>query len=67
MAGLRQQDRELIKQIDLVEEQHSKLCKEYAELMTDFDGLRFKRVQLKKQIDNLMGAIHDKEKKHGGK
>jgi len=61
MAGLRQQDRELVKQIDLVEEQHGKLVKEYGELMTAFDGLRFKRVQLQKQIDNLMGAIGEKQ------
>lgn len=67
MAGLRQQDRELVKQIDLVEEQHAQLCKEYAELKGAFEGLRFKRIQLQKQIDNLMGAIDDEEKKHGGK
>lgn len=61
MVGLRQQDREFVKQIDLVEEQHTQLCKEYGELKTAFEGLRFKRLQLQKQIDNLMGAIEEKQ------
>jgi hypothetical protein len=65
MVGLRQQDRKLVKQIDLVEEQHTLLCKEYAELKTAFEKLRFKRVQLQKQIDNLMGVIE--ENQSGGK
>lgn len=44
-------------QIDLIETQWLELCKDYAELRTAFSGLRFRRVQLKKQIENLMAEI----------
>jgi len=65
VTGLRKQDRELIKQIDLVEQQHTELVKEYGEVKKMFEGLRFKRIQLQKQIDNLMGVIE--ENQSGGK
>jgi len=65
VTGLRKQDRELIKQIDLVEQQHIELVKEYGEVKKMFEGLRFKRIQLQKQIDNLMGVIE--ENQSGGK
>lgn len=71
----RAQQENLRKQIDLVEEEHLRLLKRYADLKemsvklsaqyetlkTMFESLRHERTQLQKSIDNLMGVIEERQ------
>lgn len=62
MAGLRKQDRELGIQVDLVEQMSNELLKEMAELKAALQKLKFKKVQLLKQIANMVTVIEEKKK-----
>ena len=60
MISLRKEDREIVKQIDLIEQQHGELCREFAELKGAFEKLRQKKREIVKQIDNMLTTIEEK-------
>jgi uncharacterized protein involved in exopolysaccharide biosynthesis len=65
MLSLRKEEREAarrrVEQIDIIEQQYGELMREYADAKSIFQKLRFKRDQIKKQIDNLTAAIEREE------
>lgn len=50
-------------QIDLAEEQYEELVKDFGQALLVLKRLRFKHVQIEKQIRNLEEAVENEQKK----